>query len=100
MVRVVITFVFALMVSTTAWAVNWNQPKVKIPNIYDGFDATFHCGLPTLKQSDAKPFQKNSDGSFTLQLAHGYKGKCNDDKKGDKRAPYFERIEFKSKKTT
>ena len=42
MVRVVITFVFALMVSTTAWAVNWNQPKVKIPNIYDGFDATFH----------------------------------------------------------
>ena len=98
MVRVVITFVFALMVSTTAWAVNWNQPKVKIPNIYDGFDATFHCGLPTLKQSDAKPFQKNSDGSFTLQLAHGYKGKCNDDKKGDKRAPYFERIEFKSKK--
>ena len=36
MVRVVITFVFALLVSATAWAGNWNQPKVKIPNIFDG----------------------------------------------------------------
>ena len=32
MVRVVITFVFALMVSATAWAGNWNQSKSK-----DGF---------------------------------------------------------------
>ena len=30
MIKVVITFVFALMVSTTAWAGNWNQSKIEV----------------------------------------------------------------------
>jgi hypothetical protein len=98
MIRTFIIFGFALMFSATAWAANWNQPKVDTAGIFNGFSATFHCGIPTSIQSDIKPFQKNSDGSITLQLAHGHKGKCNEDKKGDKRAPYFERIELKSKK--
>jgi hypothetical protein len=66
-------------------------------DIFSGFEAAINCGMPSTPQNSVSPFIRNGDGSITLTLDDNFVGKCSKDRKGDKKAPNFERIEFKTK---
>ena len=63
-------------------------------DIFSGFEAAINCGMPSTPQNSVSPFIRNGDGSITLTLEDNFVGKCSKDRKGDKKAPNFERIEF------
>lgn len=100
MVRIAITFVFALLISATAWAGNWNTTKkgVGLNGVYKDKDWSHsfynNCGFPSRK--NVKWHTENDIRSLRFTLEDKQIGTCSSDNKRRSSAPYWERAEIKA----
>jgi len=91
MVRIVLTFALALMLSATAWAENWNSHQYKDTDWTHQFEVS--CGLP----KDTVQWLSEDDTKFLrFTLKNGQKGLCISDPLKRSGAPYWERAELQS----
>lgn len=91
MIKVVITFVFALMLSATAWAGNWNSEVYKDADWTHPFYKS--CELPT---GSVNWLEEGGNRFLRFTLEDGQKGNCSRDRINRNNAPYHERAEINS----